>query len=75
MTEKYVSISELADHLAVSIPTIRVWMSNKTLPSECYLKIAKTYRFKISEVEASFKKSEKKEAPIEFSDEMVDLDF
>jgi hypothetical protein len=50
-------------------------MSNKTLPSECYLKIAKTYRFKISEVEASFKKSEKKEAPIEFSDEMVDLDF
>tara|TARA_R110000796_G_scaffold222487_1_gene338681 strand:- start:56 stop:286 length:231 start_codon:yes stop_codon:yes gene_type:complete len=76
MTEKYVSISELAEHLSVSIPTIRLWIGNGILPSDCCLKVARTYRFKISEVESALKKEKlDKEVPIEYTNDMADMDF
>ena len=54
MTEPYVEIEKVADHYKVSLSTIRAWIRNGQIPRDgCYIKIGKTYRFKLSEVEKS----------------------
>ena len=54
MTEPYVEIETVAEHYKVSLSTIRAWLRNGQIPRDgCYIKIGKTYRFKLSEVEKS----------------------
>jgi len=54
VTEPYVEIEKVAEHYKVSLSTIRAWIRNGQIPQDgCYIKIGKTYRFKLSEVDRS----------------------
>jgi excisionase family DNA binding protein len=48
---KYVTISELADHLSVSPSTIRQWIRHEHIPEDTFIKISTTYRFDLKAVE------------------------
>jgi|TARA_R100000149_G_C5865297_1_gene130180 excisionase family DNA binding protein len=48
--EAYVPIEAIAKHLSVSISTIRVWVRQGVIPTDTYIKIGSTYRFKPSSV-------------------------
>jgi excisionase family DNA binding protein len=53
MTEdRYVTINEIAEHYTVSISTVRAWIRTNTIP---YLQVGKTFRFKLSEVDAALR--------------------
>lgn len=47
--EKWVSVEEIAEHLAVSKDSVYAWISNKGMPAH---RIGKKWRFKRSEVDA-----------------------
>ena len=52
--EAYVEIEQVAEHFKVSVSTIRTWIRNGQIPRDgCFIKIGKTYRFKLSEVDKS----------------------
>ena len=46
--EKWVNLSDIAEHLSVSQDTIRNWIKSGKLP---YYKAGKQYKFRISEVD------------------------
>lgn len=48
---KYVTITGLAEHLAVSISTVRQWVRNGHIPEGTYIKVGTTYRFDLKAVE------------------------
>lgn len=58
--DKYITIQNLADHYLVSVSTIRAWIRTKKIPADAYLKIGSTFRFKLSEVDASLRIAEAK---------------
>jgi excisionase family DNA binding protein len=47
ISEKFVTASKLAEHLSVSIHTIRKWRKYKMIP---YHKVGRSLRFRVSEV-------------------------
>ena len=47
--EKWVNLSDVADHLSVSQDTIRNWLKSGKLPT---VKAGKQYKFLLSEVDA-----------------------
>jgi len=49
MTERWLSVDEIAEHLGVSRDTIYNWISGKKMPAP---KIGKLWKFKASEVDA-----------------------
>ena len=53
--EKWSSIDEIAEHLGVSKDTIRIWIKKKEMPA---YKIAKQWKFKVSEVEQWIKRGD-----------------
>ena len=48
MTEKWVNLVDIAEHLSVSKDTIRTWVKEGKLP---VYRAGKQYKFKISEVD------------------------
>jgi len=46
--EKWVGLSEIAEHLGVSKDTIRNWIKKENIP---FHKVGKLYKFRISEVD------------------------
>lgn len=50
--DKYVTINDIAEHYTVSVSTVRAWIRTNTIP---YLKVCKTFRFKLSEVDAALR--------------------
>jgi len=46
--ERWVGLSEIAEHLGVSKDTIRNWIKRENIP---FHKIGKLYKFRISEVD------------------------
>ena len=46
--EKWVNIEDVAEHLSVSLDTVRTWLKDGKLPS---YKAGKRYKFKLSEVD------------------------
>jgi|TARA_R100001530_G_scaffold136325_1_gene116446 excisionase family DNA binding protein len=50
MTEKYLPIEDLANHLSVKVSTIRQWVKQGHIPISSYLKVGQTYRFDIPSV-------------------------
>jgi excisionase family DNA binding protein len=53
MTEdRYVAINDIAEHYTVSISTVRAWIRDSKIP---YLRVGKTFRFKLSEVDAALR--------------------
>jgi excisionase family DNA binding protein len=58
--ETFVPIEELAKHFSVSVSTIRAWIRQGYIPKDSFLRIGSTYRFKISEVEASLIESKRR---------------
>ena len=53
MSGPYVTIEKLANHLQVSISTIRGWVRNKHIPEDTYIRVVNTYRFCIDDVTAA----------------------
>lgn len=51
MTERWLSVKEIAAHLGVSKETIYNWIEEKTIPAH---KIGRFWKFKASEVDESF---------------------
>lgn len=49
LPENWVSTKEIAQHLGVTVETIRNWIKKETIP--CH-KVGKLWKFKISEVDA-----------------------
>jgi|SanBayMetagenome_1026888.scaffolds.fasta_scaffold00063_8 excisionase family DNA binding protein len=49
--DKYVAIDKVADYFQVSVSTVRSWVRTGAVPETAYLKIGKTYRFQLPEVE------------------------
>jgi len=56
ITEKWVSLDEVAKYLGVSKDTIYRWITNKQMPAH---KTGRLWKFKISEVDEWVKKDEK----------------
>ena len=54
MDSKYVSSAELAQHFAVSVPTVRQWMRQKKIPPNLYIKVGTAYRFLLTDIEQHF---------------------
>lgn len=48
--DKYVAIDKIAEHLQVSVSTVRAWVRTGVLPDTSYIKIGKTYRFQLPDV-------------------------
>ena len=42
----FVPIENVAKHFAVSISTVRAWIRTDKIPSDTYIKVGSTYRFK-----------------------------
>ncbi len=61
----FVPIENVANHFAVSISTVRAWIRTNKIPSDTYIKVGSTYRFKLPELEAELlgKPSAVEEAP------------
>ncbi len=47
--ERWMSLKEIAEHLGVSMDTIRSWIKKDTIP---FHKIGRQYKFRLSEVDA-----------------------
>lgn len=54
MDSKYVSSTELAQHFAVSVPTVRQWMRQNKIPPNLYIKVGTAYRFLLTDIEQHF---------------------
>tara|TARA_R100000544_G_C2216233_1_gene54735 strand:- start:483 stop:839 length:357 start_codon:yes stop_codon:yes gene_type:complete len=52
-TERFVPVEEVAEHFAVSVSTIRVWIRGGHISPDSYVNIGQTYRFRISDVARS----------------------
>jgi len=53
MSVAFVPIENVAKHFSVSISTVRAWLRNNKIPTDTYIKVGPTYRFKLPEVEAA----------------------
>ena len=69
--EGYMNMKDLAEHLTVSVSTIRAWMRNKVIPKDTYISLGTTYRFKASAVTDALMNYnlEKEESP------QIEMDF
>tara|TARA_R100001509_G_scaffold139695_1_gene94189 strand:- start:174 stop:422 length:249 start_codon:yes stop_codon:yes gene_type:complete len=47
---EFVGIEDVAKHFNVSVSTARAWVRQKEIPKNTYVKIGKTYRFKLDAV-------------------------
>lgn len=47
---EFVGIEDVARHFNVSVSTARAWVRQKEIPQNTYVKIGKTYRFKLDAV-------------------------
>ena len=45
MTTQFVAVEDLANHLAVSVSTIRAWVRQGHIPNDTYININNVYRF------------------------------
>jgi excisionase family DNA binding protein len=67
--EDYYTIEQVAKHYQVSVSTVRSWVRTGVIPEGKFIQIGKTYRFKISEVDAALRahnaaKQAKLDAPV-----------
>lgn len=53
--EKYLTLEQVAQHYQVSLSTIRSWVRTGVIPADKYVKVGKTFRFRISEVDAALR--------------------
>jgi excisionase family DNA binding protein len=51
MSVPYVPIEQVAKHFTVSLSTIRAWVRQGKIPSNTYIKVGNTYRFRVADVE------------------------
>ena len=73
MSDKYLPIEDLANTLSVHVATIRKWVKQGQIPSDCYINVGrKAYRFDIPAVVEALKSNNKK--PVE-TEEIVGESF
>lgn len=51
--DPFVGVDEVANHFGVSVSAVRSWVQKKKVPTNSYVKIGTTYRFKIGVMEAA----------------------
>jgi len=56
--EPWVNLEDIATHLSVSIDTVRTWVRNGKIP---VYRVAKRYKFKISEIDEWVRRGGEKE--------------
>lgn len=54
MSSGYVTKKELAEHFVVAPTTVEGWVKKGLFPPGSVIKVGRTYRFKLQEVEAHF---------------------
>ena len=75
MNEPFVSIDDIAKHFSVSVSTVRAWVRQKHIPEDTYVKIGKTYRFRVGEVATALTKvTSKRSEETVGEDPFLDLD-
>ena len=75
MNEPFVPIEDVAKHFSVSVSTVRAWGRQNHIPKDTYVKIAKTHRFRISDVtEALTKTSSSRSEETVDEDSLAELD-
>jgi excisionase family DNA binding protein len=79
MSVPYVPIEQVAKHFTVSLSTIRAWVRQGKIPSNTYIKVGNTYRFRVADVESALVGSPKEAALVdeelgEFEQLELDLD-
>ena len=62
--EPYVMIDAVTEHFSVSRSTIRAWIRQGVIPSNTYIKVGTTYRFKISAIECALSGNEAEDTQI-----------
>ena len=62
--EPFVPIDEVAKHFSVSVSTIRAWLRNGQIPSDTYIKVGNTYRFRLGAITTAIL-SQSEESPAE----------
>jgi hypothetical protein len=76
---RYVPIENLAEHLCVSVITVRQWVRKQLIPKSTYIHVANTYRFNIPAVVEALKANTPEIEPIEDDGEdgpvQLELDF
>lgn len=53
--DKYTTIEQAAENYQVSVSTFRSWVRTGVIPPTSYIKVGRTFRFKISEVDAALR--------------------
>ena len=75
MNEPFITIEDVAKHFSVSVSTVRAWVHQKHIPEDTYIKIGKTYRFRVSDVATALTKaSSKRSEETEGEDSLAELD-
>ena len=79
MSVPYVPIEQVAKHFTVSLSTIRAWVRQGKIPSNTYIQVGNTYRFRVADVESALVGSPKEAALVdeelgEFEQLELDLD-
>ena len=70
--EKYVTLEQAAENYQVSLSTFRSWVRMGVIPADSYIKIGKTFRFRISEVDAALRAyNERKKAKLAVEAELT----
>jgi excisionase family DNA binding protein len=49
--EPFVPVDDVAEHFSVSVTTIRAWVKSGQIPSDTYIKLGNTYRFRLGAIE------------------------
>lgn len=48
---EYVSVNEVAKHFNVSTSTVRIWMTSGLIPRASFIRVGRTYRFRLGMIE------------------------
>lgn len=70
----YARIDVIAKYFDVSTASIRSWVKDGTIPSDCYIKFGRTYRFLLPQVEAALLNKDRGDTEVTGSGQL-NLDF
>jgi excisionase family DNA binding protein len=77
--EGFVPIEKVAKYFSVSAATVRVWVRDGTIPKKAFIKIGRTYRFRLEAIADAFiiaNEAEEVQKPLDGTTQQpLNLDF